>query len=199
MSEKPPAQPAEPDSDAPSITEATSASLLDKAKTGESDAWSRLYARYSPLVFKRCRRAGLSTADADCVTQDIFLDLFRRLERFERQRPGSFRRFLRLLTRSRLVDFLRKTASFPKTIGEADRQLKDDETLQSQHSSDAEARFQQLRQIVKTEFTDRDWAILFRYVAEEQSAAHIAEDLGVSVNVVYLTKARILKRIREYV
>jgi RNA polymerase sigma-70 factor (ECF subfamily) len=49
---------------------------------------------------------------------------------------------------------------------------------------------------IRPEFDDRTWGIFERLVFEEASAGDVARDLGTSPNAIYITKARVLKRLR---
>ncbi len=50
---------------------------------------------------------------------------------------------------------------------------------------------------VRSEVTNRDWSIVEQLVLEDKRPAEVAEEFGVSPNVVYLVKSRILSRLRD--
>jgi RNA polymerase sigma factor (sigma-70 family) len=52
------------------------ADLVNAALRGDHDAWDQIVERYLPLVWAVARRAGLSPADADDVSQTTLLRLF---------------------------------------------------------------------------------------------------------------------------
>jgi len=52
-------------------------------------------------------------------------------------------------------------------------------------------------QLVRAEFEDRTWEAFRRAVLDGQQPAHIAEDLRMSVNAVYKSKSRVLRRLRQ--
>ena len=49
------------------------------------------------------------------------------------------------------------------------------------------------------EIPERDWAIFERLIIDDASPAGVAEEYTTSVNVIYLAKSRILKKLRDYV
>ena len=50
---------------------------------------------------------------------------------------------------------------------------------------------------IRTEVSNRDWSIVERLIFEDKRPAEVAEEFGVSPNVVYLVKSRILSRLRD--
>ena len=78
----------------------TSVSLLERLKNARPDAsdWRRLQGIYLPLIERWLARVpGLGDEAAD-LAQDVFVVMVRELPRFERQREGSFRTWLRRVT-----------------------------------------------------------------------------------------------------
>jgi RNA polymerase sigma factor (sigma-70 family) len=59
----------------PSVT-----GLVARAKTGDQQAWDALVERYAPLVWSICRRYRLGRADAEDVSQDVWLRLVDQLD-----------------------------------------------------------------------------------------------------------------------
>ena len=71
-------------------------------------AWEEFARLYTPLIYRVARKSGLQDADASLVTQDVLITVSRTIHRFEYDcRNGSFRGWLKVVTRSRLIDFLR--------------------------------------------------------------------------------------------
>ena len=57
--------------------------LIGRCLDGEQSAWDALVDRYSRLVFSIPRRYGLTDADAEDVHQNVFISLFRHLEKLD--------------------------------------------------------------------------------------------------------------------
>ncbi|WP_439658777.1 RNA polymerase sigma factor [Lentzea sp. HUAS TT2] len=55
--------------------ESSVAALLESAAQGVESAWRELFRRYSPLVSAVCRRHGITGADADDVSGNVWLQL----------------------------------------------------------------------------------------------------------------------------
>lgn len=91
---------------------ATSLTLLERVRLHRQDradpeACERFVQLYRPIVYARCVRMGLQAADAEDVTHEVLLRVLNGLEHFERQRTGSFRRYLSIAVRSAVLDLVR--------------------------------------------------------------------------------------------
>src|SRR5437867_3897127 len=82
----------------------TAVSLLDRLRDGNDPAaWQRLDDLYRPLIHRWILRDAALRNDADDVVQDVMTVLVRELPRFQRERTGSFRRWLRNVTHHRVL------------------------------------------------------------------------------------------------
>lgn len=54
--------------------------LVTRARNGDTQAWHALVERYAPLIWSICRQYRLGDADAQDVSQDIWLHLVRHLD-----------------------------------------------------------------------------------------------------------------------
>ena len=64
-----------------SATEPTVSDLVARARSGDKQAWDALVERYSTLIWSICRRHRLGRADADDVSQSVWLRLLDQLDR----------------------------------------------------------------------------------------------------------------------
>ena len=51
--------------------------------------------------------------------------------------------------------------------------------------------------LVRAEFENRTWEAFWRTAIDGQRPAHVADDLGMSLNAVYKAKSRVLRRLRR--
>jgi RNA polymerase sigma-70 factor (ECF subfamily) len=80
----------------------------------DPNAWRRLARLYRPGVYAWCRRAGLQSADATDVGQEVFLAVVKGIATFRRDRPGdSFRGWLFGIARHKIKDHWRRQACRP--------------------------------------------------------------------------------------
>jgi RNA polymerase sigma-70 factor (ECF subfamily) len=79
--------------------------LVRLAQQGNREAFTSLYERYLPLVYKRVRYA-VPERDIEDVTQDIFIAVMRSLKSFKGD--ALFSTWLRTLTKRRIADYYRR-------------------------------------------------------------------------------------------
>jgi RNA polymerase sigma-70 factor (ECF subfamily) len=185
----------------------TSLSLLDRlrqAGSGHPD-WQRLDDLYRPLIRAWLTRVPGLGDEADDLTQEVLLILFRELPRFERRRDGSFRAWLRQITVNRIRRSLDGKRRRPRTASTPDEaeaflsQLEDPNgALSQQWDADHDRHvFGRLLAIVRPDFQPLTWEAFTRFALDGQSAADVAKLLGMSEQIVFQAKFRILKRLRE--
>ncbi len=88
--------------------------LFRSLKSGESSALGILYDRYASLVYRLALRILTNPQEAEDLTQEIFLNLWR--SGSYNPSRGSLGSFLTTLTRSRAIDKLRSRGTNLKTI-----------------------------------------------------------------------------------
>ena len=184
----------------------TSPSLLDRLQ-GDADpaAWGRLVDLYGPLIRGWLMRHAVKTHEADDLTQEVFAVVLKRLPDFRHnQRTGAFRAWLRTITFNCVRDFWKANRIRPAAPGGSDfgsylDQLSDPDSPLSrewdrQHDLHVTRR---LLELIKPQFEPTTWKAFRRVVLEEAAPAAVAEELGVTVNAVFIAKSRVLTRLRE--
>jgi RNA polymerase sigma-70 factor, ECF subfamily len=91
-----------------SETSHSETSLVERCLSGEQGAWDELIKSYTKRVYAICYRFTSREAEAQDLTQDVFLRVFKSLGSF-RAGEGSFTVWLTRLTRNLLVDHYRRT------------------------------------------------------------------------------------------
>jgi len=183
----------------------TSVSLLERLKNARPDAsdWSRLQGIYLPLIERWLGRVpGLGDEACD-LAQDVFVVMVRELPRFERQREGSFRAWLRRVTVNKVRSHRkRRNRQHMLALDPAEKfldQLADpggDLAREWDQEHDRHV-FQKLLAIVESDFNSTTWEAFRRFALDDIPAAQVAAELGLSVNAVLQAKSRVLKRLRE--
>ena len=91
-------------------------SLLSRLRDcGDQSGWREFFDRYWQLIYNVTRKSGLADAEAQDVVQETFIYLSRRMPNF-RYDParGSFKSWLRVVTRSRISVSRRKAGTEPR-------------------------------------------------------------------------------------
>lgn len=182
-----------------------SSTLLQRVKQQRPEAWERLVDLYGPIVYRWCRQSGLRREDAADVVQEVFRAVARQIGSFRRDRPGdSFTGWLGTITRNKVRDHFRRGQDRPDARGGTDAQVQLQQIPEPPDFSEATSRQEvhsllsrRALDLVRAEFENRTWEAFWRATVDGQTAAHIAEDLGMTVNAVYKAKSRVLRRLRR--
>ncbi len=177
----------------------TSLSMLGELAEGSESAWTRFESRYRRWLLSHCLRSGLSEADADDITQEVMFKIFRAVGDFDRQRNGSFRKWMLIVTQSRIADLFRKSKRnreepCPESFVE-NTAANGPEQQADGPSAEAIDEFERKMALLRSQFSDRDIKILIEYLGKGRPADDIADELGVTPNTIYLVKSRVIKRI----
>ncbi len=188
----------------PSVT----VSLIARARAHDQDAWRCLLTLYAPLVRAWCQRSGITGQDADDVIQEVFQSVAMALGNFRphpEQEGCSFRAWLRVITRNKMLDVFRHSAGQPQRgVWDHDRMLEvpeqeidlvedDDEPTRVRYR----ARYERAVERVRSEFGDRTWQAFSRATVDGHAPADIARDLGISADSVRQAKSRVLRRLKS--
>jgi len=82
--------------------------LVRQCMTGDQRAWQELVVAQHRRIYAICYRFTGSATDAEDLTQEVFLKLYRNLASFDTQK-GSFNTWITTLARNLLVDHFRRT------------------------------------------------------------------------------------------
>lgn len=185
--------------------DSTASSLLRRAKDHEQHAWAMLVQIYGPLVYYWCRKAALQQADAADVVQEVFQGVSANLKSFERSSVGGFRGWLRVITRNKLADFVRRLKKQPPGVGgtTAHQELQlsaDPVTDLAGESATNRAEHELLHQaleMLRMEIKETTWRAFWLTTVANCEPVAVATQLGIGVASVYQSKSRALKRLRE--
>lgn len=89
-------------------------SLEQRFVAGDEAALKEIYAQHGSLVYSLSKRA-LGPAEANDVTQDVFLNAWRARHRFDPER-GNIAAWLVGITKNRIIDMYRARGRRPQTV-----------------------------------------------------------------------------------
>jgi RNA polymerase sigma-70 factor (ECF subfamily) len=84
------------------------AMLVRRCVAGDAAAWEEIVQRYHRRIYNICYRFAGTTDDAQDLTQDVFIKMYRTLNSYDLER-GAFMTWVTTITRNLLVDHFRKS------------------------------------------------------------------------------------------
>jgi len=187
----------------------TRQSLLSRLRDGQDQAgWREFFDTYWRLIYNVARKSGLNDAEAQDVVQNTFLYLTRRMPRFQYDKTrGSFKSWLRVVTRSRVHAFLRAEKAHSELVREPlAGEISDDAEIPASQLEPVGDSWDQLWQheweqnLVGTAFrrlrakVSAQQLLIFRLTTVGQlPLIQVAKKLGVSLPQVYLARHRVGK------
>jgi RNA polymerase sigma-70 factor (ECF subfamily) len=178
----------------------TSISLLERLRLPHDQAaWERFVDLYTPLIYYWARRAGLQSADACDLAQDVFTTLLRHMPNFRYDHHKSFRAWLRTVTLNKWRERQRRRTV--ASLSDQDAALR---RLASPEDPDAftDAEYHQYLsrralELMQAEFAPATWKACWEVVVAGRPAREVAAELSLSIDSVYAAKSRVLRRLRE--
>ncbi len=151
---------------------------------------------YTPLLLTWARRLGLGPADAADLVQDIFTVLVSKLPTFEYDPCKSFRGWLKTILLNRWRTYQRRD-EHRQALDEELQEIAASNLPELEETEHREYLVARALRFMQAEFRDVTWKACWELVVAQRPAAEIAQELGISVNSVYLAKSRVLRRLRE--
>jgi RNA polymerase sigma factor (sigma-70 family) len=203
---------AEPDSNSHLPTRQT---LLSRLKDWEDQpGWSEFFDTYWRLIYNVARKSGLGEVEAQDVVQNTFIYLTRKMPRFRYDRArGSFRSWLRVVTRSRINVYLRQERARDCFIRESlpvsDSDRTDDSLEIPDPTGDAldelwqreweENLLSTATRRLRSKVSSQQLLIFRLATFNELPLTQVANKLGVSLARVYLARHRVGKLLKAEV
>lgn len=182
----------------------TSTTLISGLRDKQADAWERMAKLYGPLVYRWCQQSGLQDHDAFDTTQEVFRAVWSSIDRFRSEKKGdTFGGWLRVITRNKVRDLLRRQQKHPVAVGGTTVMRKmssvvaDDDDSNSSVELDEGGLYKRALEMIRWEFEDQTWQAFWQVTVEQQYPADVAQSLGMTPNAVYKAKARVLRRLRD--
>jgi RNA polymerase sigma-70 factor (ECF subfamily) len=186
-------------------TDTTRVTLLHRLNQNPGDqiSWAEFVRVYGPAIRGWLMHRGLQEADAQDVTQNVLLRLTAKLPQFKYDPSKSFRGWLKTLTHHAWHDFV--TEAGYRTRGSGDTSVLDQ--LQSVEArQDLEARVEatfdkELLEMALLRAKDRvaenTWQAFKLSALDGVAPQTVADQLGIRVSQVYLSKHRVQKVVQE--
>ncbi|QDU93392.1 RNA polymerase sigma factor [Lignipirellula cremea] len=196
-----------------SFSQGTSLSLLQRAQANDQDAWERIVRLYGPLVYRWCQQAGVPASDLPDLFQDTFRAVAAGLLKFQPQRKGSFRAWLRTIARSKTANFFHQQNRQPQAQGGSEaRQLMnaaadpaaedpqaacfpDDSATEIE--ADRQLLVRRAMECIRPEFSARTWQAFEMVALEGRPVSDAAAAVAMSEQAVRQANYRVRRRMRQ--
>ena len=188
-------------------TPTTRASLLLKLRDPrDHEAWVEFVILYEPVIYRMLKKFGLQDADALEVMQELLLAVSRSVDRWTPGKEhGSFRGWLRRVTRNLVVNWVRRRKlQLVTTALDLDSLLIEGESIEGDESQqfDSEVHrslFHRASDQVRIEVQPLTWQAFWEVAVSGREVSEVAARLGLTPGAVRVAKCRVIARLREAV
>jgi RNA polymerase sigma-70 factor (ECF subfamily) len=167
-------------------------------------AWGEFVAAYEPFLRRLAARKGVPERHVPDVVQQVLLGIARSVEGWRDDgRPSSFRRWLSRVARNVVMKFMARErrqaggmggTEFLELLEQVPDEASDEQSRAYEHELVVWAADQ-----VRGEFRETSWRAFWATQVEGRSVAETAAELGVSPGSIYMSRSRIMARIRAKV
>lgn len=180
----------------------TRPSLILRLKGERNElAWTEFVSTYESFLRQLATRQGVAERDVADVTQQLLAAIARSVEGWQNDgNPASFRRWLHRVARNVVIKFLarerrhvhgRGGTDFCEVLQQVPQQPDKDQLLAYEHELVVWAARQ-----VHDEFQETSWKAFWETLVAGRTVAEVARELGVTRGSIYMSRSRIMVRIR---
>jgi RNA polymerase sigma-70 factor (ECF subfamily) len=166
-------------------------------------AWSEFVEWYGRKIYVWCRKWGLQEADAQDVTQEVFLKLSSRMQDFLYDPERSFRAWLKTVSHHTWQDYLAKQRRPGQGSGGdgawarlSDVEARDDLQEWIAAAGDEEL-LKEAAVRVQLRVEPRTWDAFRLLALEGRSGAEAAKLLGMKVGTLFVARSKVQRMLRE--
>ena len=183
----------------------TRLSLIVRLKSEQNEiAWRDFVGVYEGFLSQIARRQGVPERHVADVTQQILMAIVRSIEGWKDDgNAASFRRWLSTVSRNVVIRFMTQERRQPAAVGGSDLVA----LLQQVEEKPDELEIQRYQhelivwaaEQVRLEFLETSWQAFWATVIEQKSVEQVAQDLNVSTGSIYMSRSRIMAKIRKII
>ncbi len=168
--------------------------LVKLAQEGDSDAFGQLYDRYSPAVFRFIYAHVDDRLDAEDLTEDVFVRVWRSLPGY-RQQGIPFVAYVFRIARNRLIDYYRRSKHNKQNVPLEETLVGDEHPDPSQVVSDGIVH-QEIQNLLLELREDYRTVLTLRFMGD-LSPDETAEVMGRTSGAVRVLQHRALAALRK--
>jgi RNA polymerase sigma-70 factor (ECF subfamily) len=188
-----------------SVNQRTSATLLGRLGSNPVDslAWTDFVQHYGRRIYLWCRHWNLQDADAEDVTQNVLLEVARKMRTFVYDPSRSFRAWLKTLTHAAWCDWVERRKRLGQGSGDSQVldqlhsvEARDDLTRRLEEQYDAELLHEAIAR-VRLRVEPHTWDAFRLLAFEGFSGAQAAAQLAMKIGTVFVAKSKVQKMLQE--
>ena len=180
--------------------------ILRLPDAADVEAWDEFVAIYEPVLNRMALRLGMQNADAENLSQEVFLAVARSLEGWlKRTDRGGFRAWLMLVARNQAVNLMTRRATRPMrtNLNQVDEL---DAIVDSSSSITGQLDWEYRRELfrwaanqVQAAVAEHTWQAFWLTHVEGHSIADAARQLNTTVGNIYFARSRVMSRLQELI
>lgn len=184
----------------------TDESLIAQVQNlGDGASWREIVRIYHPVIFRMARRRGMQDADANDVSQQVFIKLAKSIDQWQPSEGAPpFRAWLATIATNAITNALTRR---PKDQAIGGTSIAEKlQAFPSPEATRAELQQEVKQQVVlwaieqiRHEFSDAVWLSFQRTAIDGESIESVANDLHRSLGSIYVARYRVIARLKEKV
>lgn len=188
-------------------------SLIERLKNADDAAsWQDFFDIYWKLIYRAALKWGCTPSEAEEVVQETVISVSKQMPTFHADpSKGSFKAWLRSLTRRRVIDQLRKRSKFvflpvfsegwengSECAGDPGEELVAHNDAEEYWDSEWESQILEVAlERVKAKVDPKQFQIFHMSAVKSVAAGEVARQLGVNIAQVYLAKHRVMTKLKR--
>jgi RNA polymerase sigma-70 factor (ECF subfamily) len=163
---------------------------VQRVKDGDIQAFTMIVSRYGQMVFTIVRKSVDNREDAEDITQEVFIKVFKSLKQFREE--SNFSTWLYRIAYNTTISELRKKKLL--YVRAEDNLLVDNDLFSDDNNEEVEIKLQYLEKALKMLPSDEIFLITLHYM-NEQSIDEISKISNLSVSNIKVKLHRIRKKL----
>lgn len=170
--------------------------LIQKAQDGDAEAFGLLYERHAPAVFRFVYSHLDDRLDAEDLTEDVFLRVWRSLSKFQDQ-GVPFVAYLFRIARNALIDYYRRAKNGQNQVSSIEDNVIVDAQPDPGELAIAKLEHLEIREVLESLRDDYRMVIVLRFLGD-LSPDETAQVMGKSTGAVRVLQHRALTALRKH-
>ncbi len=185
----------------------TRLSLLKRLQNGQDEtAWAEFHGIYQPVLTRMVVSAGLPNCDQQDVVQEIWIAIYRGIEKYEpRSHAFALRGWLAKIARNTAINYLSRKTIPQRTVSLCNTAMLTDRNstkkmLQEQWDREYQRQVLEWAALrVASRVSAVTFSAFWRTVVDGENVEKVAKELGMTAGALYVSRGRIMATLRREV